>query len=224
MDTTAYLRLHGWQGAGHRLNPHSKHGLNKPLHVEQKMDVLGLGKRKHDTLIGQWWAKAFDDVLRDVNHQDKDGCESKNVSAGGLPMTGGALTSGSMTRSSTLYGSFVKGEGLQGTIATRASHNNLKSESGGSGSVQHGEKHSQVGDQLLLEKSLNQPTLRDGKKDVGLEIDPLKGCDSTAVTLSGARDLSNNHARLYEKRRRKGERRRKRRERKAQKTFKADAS
>lgn len=100
MDASAYLKKHGWRGTGHSLDT-SNNGLKRPLLISKKIDVLGIGINKHDVIADQWWLKAFDAGLKDFGtgktsllSQVKD----HGIKRGGL------------------YGRFVKGEGVPGTI------------------------------------------------------------------------------------------------------------
>jgi nucleolar protein TMA23 len=63
MDSSAYLTRHGWLGDGHALHPG---GIKKPLLVSKKANVLGLGKKKNDAHADQWWARAFDSGLKNL--------------------------------------------------------------------------------------------------------------------------------------------------------------
>lgn len=100
MDASAYLMRHGWRGTGHSLDT-SNNGLKRPLLISKKVDVLGIGINKHDVIADQWWLKAFDAGLKDFGtgktsllSQVKD----HGIKRGGL------------------YGRFVRGEGVPGTI------------------------------------------------------------------------------------------------------------
>ncbi|PSK35002.1 hypothetical protein B9Z65_1585 [Elsinoe australis] len=104
MDTTAYLVRHGWQGTGHSLQPHKTTSLKRPLLVSRKVDVLGVGLSKTNSLSDQWWLRAFDSSLRNLG----TGKESVLSSL----RTNGAKRGG-------LYGHFVKGETVEGTIGKR---------------------------------------------------------------------------------------------------------
>lgn len=64
MDSHAYLKGLGWRGEGHSLDYHGR-GLKKPLLVSQKIDLLGLGRKKHD-VADQWWLRALDSSLKDI--------------------------------------------------------------------------------------------------------------------------------------------------------------
>ena len=117
MDTTAYLTRQGWLGSGHSLHP-TGHGIKKPLLVSQKLNVLGIGKKKHDAHADQWWARAFDSSLKnlDVGRNETAGTTDsvRPGALGALEMyhAGGQKWAGN----GGLYAGFVKGEGLSGTI------------------------------------------------------------------------------------------------------------
>ncbi|KAI7494142.1 hypothetical protein KC367_g8247 [Hortaea werneckii] len=102
MDSAGYLKRHGWRGAGHSLDKTDR-GIKKPLLVSKKVDVLGVGLNKHAAVSDQWWLRAFDQGLKDFG----TGKESTlaNVQKHGVNRGG-------------LYGRFVKGEGMKGTIGT----------------------------------------------------------------------------------------------------------
>lgn len=108
MDTAAYLTRQGWRGSGHSLHP-SGRGIAKPLLVSKKNDVLGVGNRKNDALASQWWLKAFDTTLRQINSGVADET-SKSVEKA-------TSTLQRSFYSNALYSNFVKGEGLSGTHA-----------------------------------------------------------------------------------------------------------
>ncbi|CAD0021673.1 unnamed protein product [Aureobasidium pullulans] len=76
-------------------------GLRKPLLVSKKVDVLGIGINKADVIQGQWWLKAFDSSLKDFGTGKKS--ILANVKEQGIKRGG-------------LYGRFVQGEGVPGTI------------------------------------------------------------------------------------------------------------
>ncbi|KAF2093470.1 hypothetical protein NA57DRAFT_23372, partial [Rhizodiscina lignyota] len=99
MDASAYLKSHGWRGSGYSLD-HSDRGLKKPLLVSHKIDVLGVGKKKHNH-SDQWWMRAFDETLKALGT--------------GQTTTLDSIRKNGMNRGS-LYGFFVRGEALQGTF------------------------------------------------------------------------------------------------------------
>lgn len=100
MDAAAHLKRHGWRGHGHSLDKHDR-GIKKPLLISQKADLLGVGKKK--TLVAdQWWMRAFDESLKELGTGKQtalDQIQANGVARGGL------------------YGFFVRGEGLSGTIS-----------------------------------------------------------------------------------------------------------
>lgn len=100
MDTSAYLKRHGWRGDGHSLDTTNR-GISRPLLVSKKVDVLGIGLNKHAAVSDQWWMRAFDEGLKNLGSGNKStlaNVREKGVHFGGL------------------YGRFVKGETVQGTI------------------------------------------------------------------------------------------------------------
>jgi hypothetical protein len=100
MDVRKHLRGLGWQGEGHSLGKHAT-GLKKPLLISHKTTLHGLGaKSQKEKQADQWWLNAFDNALKDIG-TGKESSLSKVRDNGGR---GG------------LYGFFVRGVGLDGTI------------------------------------------------------------------------------------------------------------
>lgn len=130
MDTSSYLRSQGWLGTGHALNSHKpglgleagqRHpGLAKPLTIPQKQNVFGVGKKQHDSHADQWWARAFDDVLKGVNAGSarKEGLAEPGVEQQQQPPRTNTISMGmgGLGKHGNLYGNFVRGEGLRGTF------------------------------------------------------------------------------------------------------------
>ena len=142
MDTTGYLTRQGWRGTGHALHPTGR-GIKKPLLISQKTNVLGIGKKKHDVHADQWWARAFDSSLKDlsVGKVEEGKLQSRDiVVADGLGIGEGKgqdvevlvkrrewgqldmlnAGGGKWVAKGGLYGGFVKGQGLIGTIGVKA--------------------------------------------------------------------------------------------------------
>ncbi|RMZ67402.1 dna-directed rna polymerase ii subunit rpb1 [Pyrenophora seminiperda CCB06] len=101
MNAEAYLRKQGWQGSGHSLD-HRGRGIKKPLLITHKNDQLGLGKKKAaHTTDDQWWLRAYDQSLQTIGtgkDSTLDQVRTQGINRGGL------------------YGFFVKGEQIEGTI------------------------------------------------------------------------------------------------------------
>lgn len=100
MDASGYLKKHGWQGSGHSLDGNGR-GLKKPLLVSKKVDVLGVGLNKHAAISDQWWLRAYDQGLQTLGTGKESAlaqAQKHGVNRGGL------------------YGRFVKGEGVPGTL------------------------------------------------------------------------------------------------------------
>ncbi|KAF2661985.1 hypothetical protein K491DRAFT_686969 [Lophiostoma macrostomum CBS 122681] len=108
MDAGAYLKRQGWRGAGHSLD-HQDRGIKKPLLIAHKQDQLGLGKKKAaHTVDDQWWMRAFDESLQNIGTGQESTLSQvrkQGINRGGL------------------YGFFVRGEGLEGTITDSSSPN-----------------------------------------------------------------------------------------------------
>ncbi|KAJ4358094.1 uncharacterized protein N0V89_002673 [Didymosphaeria variabile] len=106
MNAEGLLRRQGWRGAGFSLDT-SDRGIKKPLLISHKQDQLGLGKKKAShTTDDQWWMRAFDESLQNLGTGQTSTLsqiQEKGINRGGL------------------YGFFVKGEGLIGTIGDESS-------------------------------------------------------------------------------------------------------
>lgn len=100
MNASQYLKNHGWQGTGHSLDGNGR-GLKKPLLVSKKVDVLGVGLNKHAAVSDQWWLRAYDQGLQTLGTGKESAlaqAQKHGVNRGGL------------------YGRFVKGEGMPGSL------------------------------------------------------------------------------------------------------------
>lgn len=106
MNAEGLLRKQGWRGAGFSLDTTDR-GIKKPLLISHKQDQLGLGKKKAShTTDDQWWMRAFDESLQNLGSgktSTLSQIQEKGINRGGL------------------YGFFVKGEGLQGSIGVESS-------------------------------------------------------------------------------------------------------
>ncbi|KAG4432100.1 hypothetical protein IFR05_012429 [Cadophora sp. M221] len=129
MDAHALLTSQGWRGTGNSLHPTSNTiGLSRPLLVSKKVDNLGIGKKQHRT-SDMWWMNAFDSSLKGLD-TSKEGQVIQTVTSGGLDMVqkAGAKWVGSK---GGLYASFVRGEGLGGTISPEEGSSESGKEIGG---------------------------------------------------------------------------------------------
>ncbi|KAK3168441.1 hypothetical protein OEA41_004889 [Lepraria neglecta] len=118
MDTAAYLTSQGWAGHGHALH-HSGRGITKPLAVTQKNNVLGIGKKRHDAHADQWWARAFDETLKGINTTTNEGTgriEGVVLGNGARALEMAGRGGGKWVGGKGLYGHFVRGESLSGTL------------------------------------------------------------------------------------------------------------
>lgn len=117
MNASALLQSQGWLGAGHSLDT-SGRGIKKPLLIAHKQDQLGLGQQKaaHRT-DDQWWMRAFDESLATIGtgkESTLNQIRTKGVKRGGL------------------YGFFVRGEGIGGTIGSLGGSGESSATSGAS--------------------------------------------------------------------------------------------
>ena len=113
MDAAAYLTSHGWRGHGHALH-RSGRGITKPVHISQKADVLGVGKKQHDAYADQWWARAFDDTLKGLSMTANKVTEKVASDAQVSQIIG--KVEPKWIGQGGLYSNFVKGESLLGTL------------------------------------------------------------------------------------------------------------
>ncbi|KAF4302204.1 putative DNA-directed RNA polymerase II subunit rpb1 protein [Botryosphaeria dothidea] len=100
MDASALLAKQGWRGAGHGLGS-TGHGIARPLLISNKQDALGLGKKKIQ-VADQWWMRAYDNGLKELGTGKQTALSS--IRQNGMNKGG-------------LYGFFVRGEGMAGTIS-----------------------------------------------------------------------------------------------------------
>ncbi|SMR41558.1 unnamed protein product [Zymoseptoria tritici ST99CH_1E4] len=131
MDANAYLKRHGWRGDGHSLDTTNR-GIRKPLLVSKKIDVLGVGLNKHAAVSDQWWMRAFDEGLKNLGTDKKSTLST--VREHGIHLGG-------------LYGRFVKGETVEGTI--------------GSGSTSEDDKVKAMGGEVLGQKRKRDDTMEE---------------------------------------------------------------
>ena len=117
MNAHTHLLSQGWLGPGHALQPSQPNGLKHHLLVSQKLDNHGIGKKKHDSHADQWWLRAFDNTLKDINVgvQCSKGVKSKDTKLSVGPRLEN-LRLGKWFRDGGLYSGFVKGEGMEGTL------------------------------------------------------------------------------------------------------------
>lgn len=122
MDTAAYLTKHGWLGTGHSLHPKG-HGIKKPLLIREKLDSFGVGKKKNDIHADQWWARMFDSTLKDLQigtHKTLETPEASSATSSRTYLYGLSHRQANIIGTGGLYGCFVKGESLVGTIEAEA--------------------------------------------------------------------------------------------------------
>ena len=122
MDASAYLSKRGWRGTGHSLDS-TDQGLKNPLLTSKKNNQLGIGNKKHAALSDQWWARAFDSSLKDLNVGSNAeaaqgaGGNTITTSTTEIKTTGlSALKWARWTGKGDLYSGFVKGKTLGGTL------------------------------------------------------------------------------------------------------------
>ena len=128
MDAHAHLLSLGWAGPGHSLDSRPQkgrrglaydpkqaqnngNGLIKPLLISQKKNTFGIGKKAHEPAAGnEWWLKGFEAALSNVGKS-----ESERTSGTATPELGRS-TNGYAEKHVGLYGFFVKGGEMEGTI------------------------------------------------------------------------------------------------------------
>ena len=155
MDTAAYLTSQGWAGHGHALH-HSGRGITKPLAVTQKNNVLGIGKKKHDAHADQWWARAFDETLKGINTTTNEGTgriEGVVLGNGATALEMAGRGGGKWVGGKGLYGHFIRGESLSGTLKPEEGVGGRSKEtSTGGGEVKMEELEEVVMEAVLKEK------------------------------------------------------------------------
>lgn len=135
MDAHAHLLSLGWAGPGHSLdsrpslphkgrrglaydpsqNTHTGRGLVKPLLVSQKNNSFGIGKKAYEPAAGnEWWLKGFENALSNIGKNRN----SEATSGAATPDTGN--TSSYQGKHNGLYGYFVKGQQMEGTMQESA--------------------------------------------------------------------------------------------------------
>ncbi len=132
MDAHAHLLSLGWVGPGHSLDsrPHLQQkgrrglaydpiqnnntgrGLVKPLLVSQKRNAFGIGKKTHEPAAGnEWWLKGFENALNNI------GKNSVSEATSGRATPDIANSAAYRGKHNGLYGFFVKGQQMEGTIS-----------------------------------------------------------------------------------------------------------
>lgn len=138
MDAHAHLISLGWAGPGHSLDSapllqrkgrhglaydssqktNTGRGLVKPLLISQKKNSFGVGKKAHEPAAGNdWWLKGFENALSNIG---KDRGREGTSGTATPESTNCAAYAG---KHSGLYGFFVKGQEMKGTIREDAWEN-----------------------------------------------------------------------------------------------------
>ncbi|CAD6642166.1 XXYS1_4_G0027430.mRNA.1.CDS.1 [Saccharomyces cerevisiae] len=107
MDSKEYLISYGWkEGEAFR-----EGGLKRPILVKHKRDKKGLGNAPGGNDGEAWWERLFDGHLKNLD-------VSTDSNNGSIKFTQNEAVATAVSKSSSpLYGWFVKGEGLKGTIS-----------------------------------------------------------------------------------------------------------
>ena len=93
-------------------------GLVKPLLISQRQGRLGIGKKIHEPAAGnEWWLAGFEKALGNIGK----GNRAAETSGTSTPSSGGSSSSAASSvgyrgKHSGLYGCFVKGTEMEGTI------------------------------------------------------------------------------------------------------------
>ena len=132
MDAHAHLLSLGWAGPGHSLDsrPRLQHkgrrglaydpslhsntgrGLVKPLLISQKKNSFGIGRKIHEPAAGNdWWLKGFEDALSNIGKNT-----ASETSGTATPERPTASISNYRGKHAGLYGFFVQGQQIEGTI------------------------------------------------------------------------------------------------------------
>lgn len=224
MDVAAYLTNQGWRGKGHALH-HSGRGITKPVHISQKANVLGIGKKQHDAHADQWWARAFDDTLKGLNatrNEVTGDTERISMDSGAQALQMVGIRGAKGFGQGGLYSNFVRGESLSGTLTPEGRN--------------HRETQSQSEDQTKRERGSNDVDLaaaaakdvKKSKRKRRQQEDIAK--HSKMVRVGSAQQAPQDHGleEEYQKPQErpkdietKGQRRQEKRERKARKALEA---
>ncbi|EAA34864.1 hypothetical protein GE21DRAFT_324 [Neurospora crassa] len=114
------LKSQGWRGKGYSLHPTDNTiGLSNPLRISRNTDGRGIGQSTHYT-SDQWWLAAFDEKLKGLD-TSKDGKVVQTTTQSKLDAVTANIGGGKYTGAGGLYASFVRGEGLAGTVESSES-------------------------------------------------------------------------------------------------------
>ena len=135
MDAQAHLLSLGWAGPGHALDSYKQkgkrglaynpsagssiptfaNGLVKPILASQKKNNFGIGKKAHEPAKGnEWWLKGFETALSNMKKGETS--ETATPEIPGESGRGSGAGSGYMGKHEGLYGFFVKGTQMEGTM------------------------------------------------------------------------------------------------------------
>jgi hypothetical protein len=172
MDASAILRKQGWQGTGHSLDTTGR-GIKRPLLISHKQDQLGLGTKKAaHKADDQWWMRAFDESLANIGSGKESTLSqvrTKGINRGGL------------------YGFFVKGEGLAGTVkdSEESSVDEAASKEKASTTPPTSQSESETGEIPVNDASMAKKNKKDNKRKRDCEEDALsKKQKQDAVSVS----------------------------------------
>ncbi|KAK3489310.1 uncharacterized protein B0T23DRAFT_445675 [Neurospora hispaniola] len=113
------LKSQGWRGKGYSLHPTDNTiGLSNPLRISRNTDGRGIGQSTHYT-SDQWWLAAFDEKLKGLD-TSKDGKVVQTTTQSKLDAVTANIGGGKYTGAGGLYASFVRGEGLAGTVGSES--------------------------------------------------------------------------------------------------------
>lgn len=221
MDAAAYLTNQGWRGDGHTLH-HSGRGITKPLHISQKANVLGVGRKQHDAHADQWWARAFDDTLKGLNTTKNEATgKTEGIAFGSgaqaLQMVG--IGGAKWVGQGGLYSNFVRGKSLSGTLTPEEKdHRDTQSQSEAQGRRTRGsndvdltaaaakdvkrskrKRRQQVQGIAKYSKLIASGAVQQDRKDVGIEEQ-----DQTAQEMP--KDTETSEQRRQRKRKKKARR------------------
>lgn len=235
MDAHAHLLSLGWAGPGHSLDsrPHLQHkgrrglaydpsrndntgrGLVKPLLVSQKKNSFGVGKKAHEPAAGnEWWLKGFETALNNIGK--RYGSEATSGTA--TPETPSGSRSGYRGKHNGLYGFFVKGQQMEGTMRERASKqsggkkrksdtfDNDEERSVSSSTTTPGsfdsEETAPTGEATADFEQINQfPIVRDKDRrrgEITVKADPAQGFEQMGPLFEAASQRTKKHAKRNE--------------------------
>ncbi|KAK3393737.1 hypothetical protein B0H63DRAFT_26221 [Podospora didyma] len=216
MNAAALLQSQGWRGKGFSLHPTDNDiGLAKPLCLSRNTDGRGVGQKKHYT-SDQWWLHAFDEKLKGLD--TSKGAVVQSVTKGKLDVVASSVGNGKYTGAAGLYSSFVRGEGLSGTLTpeTETSTTTSTSSKGSLGETKEERKARRAARKLRKAKQASRKAAEEKAKQKAAAKAAKKEAKAvkkeTKLALKATETKDERRARRAERRARKEARRKPRKD------------